>query len=82
MIKFESKKLLFLSTALLFVICLNAQTKSILSGKIIDSSLNKPIDYATITLATAAGKVLNGTTSDSLGNFKIMILIRALQCIF
>ncbi|MEO8712135.1 MAG: TonB-dependent receptor [Parafilimonas sp.] len=71
MFKSVSKKLYFLSACLLFTICLNAQTKNVLSGKIIDSTSGKPIDYATITLATVAGKVLNGTTTDSTGNFKV-----------
>lgn len=71
MTKSKSKKFLCLSTALFFVICLNAQNRTVLSGRITDSSSNKAIDYATITLATAEGKVLNGTTSDSTGNFKI-----------
>ena len=56
---------------LLLGIYLHAQNKSSLSGRIIDSSTNTPVDYATITLTKAGGKVVNGSTSDSSGNFTV-----------
>ena len=50
----------------------HAQGKIIIEGKIKDSISNKAIDYATITLFDAyTNKTLNGTTTDSLGNFKL-----------
>ncbi len=66
------QKLLFLSLFLCVSFGLLAQNSVILSGKIIDSLSKKPIEYATVTLATAAGNhVINGATTDSLGNFII-----------
>ncbi len=59
---------------LLFICCytLDAQNKNFISGKVIDSASKKAIDYATITLYDSkTNKALNGSTTDSLGNFKI-----------
>ena len=61
---------LLLLSGLIFSGCLNAQIKNSISGIIKDSTSNKPIEYATITLLTAKdSKILNGTTTDSLGHF-------------
>ncbi len=60
------------------VVNLNAQTKrefnshTFITGKIIDSSSGQPLDYATISLFLNRGKrPINGTTSDSSGNFLV-----------
>ena len=43
-----------------------------ISGKVMDSATGQPVDYATITVqATGSNKVITGTTTDSLGSFKI-----------
>lgn len=43
-----------------------------ISGKVIDSATSQPVEYATITVqATGSNKVITGTTTDSLGSFKI-----------
>ncbi len=44
-----------------------------ITGKIIDSSSNLPLEYATITLfVTGKNKPLNGTTSDTNGEFTLI----------
>ncbi len=41
-------------------------------GKIIDSTSNQPIEYATISLVTQEGnKIIDGTTTDTTGAFKL-----------
>ncbi|MCW3071083.1 MAG: TonB-dependent receptor [Bacteroidetes bacterium] len=52
----------------------NAQTEGpgSISGRIIDSLSGQPVDYASISLVSQeSGKVVNGTTSDDKGIFKI-----------
>lgn len=45
-------------------------TKGKIIGKILDSSYHKPIEYATIALSVSGkNKILNGTISDTSGNF-------------
>ena len=57
----------------------NGKTSGKILGKIIDSTTNLPLEYATITLY-AAGKTkpLTGTTSDSTGNFTITKIPRGI----
>ncbi len=57
----------------------NGKLSGRISGKIIDSTTNLPLEYATITLYTA-GKIkpLTGTTSDSTGNFTIAKIPRGI----
>jgi ferric enterobactin receptor len=44
--------------------------KAKITGKVIDSSSNLPLEYATITLFNhGETKALNGATTDNLGNF-------------
>lgn len=74
-------KLLMLNLKKLFLVIIgivlfssytNAQLKNTISGKIIDSASKNAIDYATITLIIiSSNKAVNGTTSDSNGNFKL-----------
>lgn len=65
------QKLIFLPIFILLSFAGLAQN-STLSGTIRDSLNRKGVEYATITLATPAGKqVVYGATSDSVGNFKI-----------
>lgn len=48
------------------------QSSANISGTIIDSISREPIEYATITLINQLdNKIINGTTSDSKGNFKL-----------
>ena len=50
----------------------NFTTAGKIVGKILDSFTNRPVEYATVTLyRSGKSKVLNGTTSDSSGNFII-----------
>jgi outer membrane receptor protein involved in Fe transport len=66
------KTILLLLTVFLLQYTLNAQNKIIIEGKIKDSISNRAIEYATITLFDAyTNKTLTGTTTDSLGNFKL-----------
>jgi hypothetical protein len=57
----------------------NGKTSGRILGRIIDSTSNLPLEYATITLY-AAGKTkpLTGTTSDSTGNFTIAKIPRGI----
>lgn len=55
-----------------FKLNINAQDKNTITGIVVDSFSKKAINYATITLTDAnTNKVLNGSTTDSLGYFKI-----------
>ncbi len=66
------RKIIFLLFIAISCYSVQAQTSSSLSGKIIDSIFKKPVEYATVTLSTTRGNlVLNGATTDSLGNFKM-----------
>jgi len=62
---------------LLFVLTERAQSQSVkgpgvISGRIIDSLSGQPVEYATISLNNLAdNKVVNGTTSDDKGFFKL-----------
>ena len=59
---------------LVFICCLHvdAQNKNVVTGSVVDSIAKKPIEYATITLTNIkTNKVVNGSTTDSLGYFKI-----------
>ena len=48
------------------------KTSGKISGKVIDSASNLPLEYATITLyASGKTKPLNGTTSDPAGDFTL-----------
>ena len=48
----------------------NEKVQGKITGKVLDSSSGLPLDYSTITLfAAGKNKPLNGTTSDSAGNF-------------
>src|SRR6185437_6112969 len=50
----------------------NEKTGGKIIGKVVDSATNRPIEYATISLYRAAkSTLLNGTTSDSSGNFTL-----------
>jgi outer membrane receptor protein involved in Fe transport len=50
----------------------HAQSNNIIAGSIVDSISKLPVEYATITLTDAAtNKVVNGSTTDSLGYFKV-----------
>ncbi len=50
----------------------NENTGGKITGKIIDSLSKQPVEYATITLsAVGSNQVLNGTTADSTGSFKL-----------
>ena len=43
-----------------------------ISGRVIDSVSSHPIEYSTISLLTdKEGKIINGTTTDSKGLFKL-----------
>jgi outer membrane receptor protein involved in Fe transport len=64
--------LLFLFTASYEQQKINERKGGKISGKIIDSSSNLPLDYATITLfVTGKTKPINGTTADSSGYFTL-----------
>ncbi len=64
--------ILLLLTAFIFQLQAYTQNKNSVSGLVTDSVSKKPVEYATITLSDAKNnKVLNGSTSDSLGYFKI-----------
>lgn len=66
------KKLFFLLIVLMFSTYLNAQTKNSILGIIKDSVSKNAVEYATISLLTGGGnKILDGTTTDSLGHFKL-----------
>src|SRR4051812_39971505 len=56
----------------IFLTAATAQNNNTVTGSIADSISKKPVEYATITLTNAAtNKVVNGSTTDSLGYFKI-----------
>ncbi len=63
------------SVIIVFALCsgfVNAQSKISISGRIVDSASKVPLNYATITVITSnTDKTINGTTSDSTGNFSI-----------
>jgi len=68
----KKKELFFLFISLVFTTCLNAQTKNSISGRVIDSVSKNGVEYGAITLLTVNdNKVLNGTTTDSLGYFTL-----------
>ena len=47
-------------------------SRTFIMGKVIDSSSGQPLEYATISMYFIHNKKpVNGTTTDSLGNFKI-----------
>src|SRR3954447_22346134 len=75
--KREILKLAFISLLLIVQFTSKAQDNNEskggkIIGKIIDSLSKKPVEYATITLSAAgSNKVLNGTTADSTGSFKL-----------
>ena len=49
----------------------DVQGQGILTGKIIDSISGNVIEYATISLTQSDGKVINGTTTNDKGFFKL-----------
>jgi ferric enterobactin receptor len=67
----------FLTAPILFLLAAsygqnnnNGKGTGKINGKIIDSSSDLPLEYASVTLfATGTNSPLNGTTSDSAGNF-------------
>ncbi|NMH28071.1 TonB-dependent receptor domain-containing protein [Flavobacterium silvaticum] len=70
------KKLLFFALILLSGIGASAQTEPVfkgsISGVVIDSTSNKPVDYASVSLYKAdAATPINGVITDANGNFKI-----------
>ncbi len=72
MLNLIRKKLFFLLLITFFSTYINAQVKNSISGKVVDSVSKSNIEYATIILSKLNGnQVLSGTTSDSLGNFKL-----------
>ena len=52
---------------------ISAQVKSNakINGKVVDASTQKPIEYATITLADQRSKAINGAVTDSKGAFEV-----------
>ncbi|HLK27278.1 MAG TPA: outer membrane beta-barrel protein [Puia sp.] len=63
---------LFLALILFGQEKINENTGGNISGKILDSTTQHPIEYASVTLyRTGKGNALNGTTSDSSGSFII-----------
>ncbi len=66
------KIIVILTINFIFFSALHAQSNNTIAGSIIDSISKSPVEYATITLTDAAtNKVVNGSTTDSLGYFKI-----------
>jgi outer membrane receptor protein involved in Fe transport len=66
------KIIVLLTINFIFLSIAHAQSHNSIAGSIIDSISKKPVEYATITLTDAAtNKVVNGSTTDSLGYFKI-----------
>src|SRR5215467_10590969 len=64
--------ILLLLTLIIFYLSANGQNKNSVSGRVTDSISRHGIEYATITLYDAkTDKVLNGSTTDSLGDFKL-----------
>jgi ferric enterobactin receptor len=66
------KLILLFTVNFIFLTATTAQNNNTIAGSIIDSISKKPVEYATISLTDAAtNKVVNGSTTDSLGYFKI-----------
>lgn len=58
---------------LLFSQILSAQnkTKTVLSGTVVDSLTQQPIEYATITVLDQSSRAINGTVTNKKGDFEI-----------
>jgi hypothetical protein len=54
---------------LLFFSQSNAQVKKSISGNVVDSLTNVPVQFATVAVQDENGKILDGTTCDDQGNF-------------
>ena len=66
------KLFIVLTLTFLFHSSVISQNKNSISGSIIDSVTKKPVEYATITLFNIkTNKAINGSTTDSLGYFKL-----------
>ena len=68
-------KKIFLFLTLLFGVYINSQeNKLTVSGKIIDSDYNTPLEYATISIYDSEKKnLINGVISDNSGFFSIEV---------
>ncbi len=66
---------IFSSLVLLFLLSVSgfAQTKinSKITGKVVDASTQKPVEYATITISDSKSKPINGGVTDTKGVFTI-----------
>jgi ferric enterobactin receptor len=51
---------------------INLNNKATITGRVVDSSSKKPVEYATVTLlAAGTKKIVNGTTANKQGEFEI-----------
>lgn len=66
------KKILLFALLAVWGLQVNAQTKGTVTGSVVDSATNMPVDYATIALFAEGKDVsVNGSLADDQGNFSV-----------
>lgn len=63
--------IIFLGAAMLTTAQVNQKGTGKISGSVIDSGTNQPVEFATIALTDATGKTIDGTIADAKGKFTI-----------
>ena len=63
--------IIFLGTAMLTTAQETQKGTGKISGSVIDSGTNQPVEFATIALTDATGKTIDGTIADAKGKFSI-----------
>ena len=67
--------IIFLGTAMLTTAQVTQKGTGKISGTVIDSGTNQPVEFATIALTDATGKTIDGTIADAKGKFTISKIV-------